>query len=50
MTDTLAGWKYTDRVDKVRQAALASPGSFEEMVHFVSDDAWADKCTDGYMA
>jgi hypothetical protein len=39
MTNTLAAWNYTDRVDAARRAALAAPGSFEEVVRFVSDDA-----------
>jgi len=39
MIDTLAAWKYTDRVDEARRAALANTGSFDEMVRFVSDDA-----------
>lgn len=39
MVDILAAWKYTDRVNEARRAALAGPGSFDEIVRFVSDDA-----------
>src|SRR5436190_1211971 len=37
--DTVAFWNYTDRVDEDRRALLAAPGSFEDMVRFVNDDA-----------
>jgi len=39
MVDTLHAWKYSDRVPETRRTALAEPGSFEELVRLVSDDA-----------
>lgn len=37
--DTLAAWRYTDRVDEARRTALAAPGSFHEIIRLVSEDA-----------
>jgi hypothetical protein len=31
-------WKYTDRVSEARRAALARPGSYEEVVRLVRED------------
>ena len=39
MVDTLREWKYTDLVSETRRAALAAPGSFEELVRLVTEDA-----------
>jgi len=39
MTDILADWKYTDRVNSGRRAALAEPGCFEETIRWVVEDA-----------
>src|SRR5438093_1010257 len=37
--NSVAAWRYTDRVDEARRAVLSAPGSFEEIVRFVNGDA-----------
>lgn len=38
MADVLREWRYTQRVAQARRAALAAPGSYEEVVRLVKDD------------
>jgi hypothetical protein len=39
MADVQVGWKYTDRVSTARRELLARPGSFEQLVQLVTEDA-----------
>lgn len=39
MVETPPGWKYTNRVPNERREGLAAPGSFEQVVRLVTEDA-----------